>query len=65
MLHAKVRWALIASIISTAAQAVVSAGGVSLPAWAASACTALVALLAGYHAPDHAAPQDPEAPGVA
>ncbi len=51
VMHVKVRWALYASIASTVLQALVATGGPSLPAWAASLCTGLVALLAGYAAP--------------
>ncbi len=51
MLHIKVKWALVASALSTAIQAIVAAQGPTLPAWAASACTGSLALLAGYSAP--------------
>ncbi len=61
MLHVKVKWALVAGIVSTALQALIGVGGASLPAWAASLATALVGLLAGYTAPMHGEPQDPQA----
>lgn len=50
-LHSKVRWALVAGIVSTVLQAAVGLWGPALPAYVASALTALVGLLAGYAAP--------------
>ncbi len=59
VIHPKIKWAGVAGVASAALQALIGVGGVSLPAWAASLCTALVAVLAGYAAPEPN--QDPEA----
>jgi len=51
MLHPKVKFAAIASALYALLTALEPLLGPSLPAWAASASTALVGLLAGFAAP--------------
>lgn len=63
MVHPKVKWAALASIVVTVLTAVLQAAGPTAPAWLAAAVTGIAAAVAGYSAP-RADTQDPEATGA-
>lgn len=64
MIHPKVKWAAVASLIVTVLTGVVAALGPTAPAWLAAAVTGIAAAVAGYRAPNPDGVQDPEANGA-
>ena len=51
VVHPKVRWAAVASIVAAACTALAGSLGASEPAWVASMLTGVAAALAGFQAP--------------
>lgn len=58
-IHVKVRWVALAGAVVTAVSA---PGLIAGPPWVTGALATLAAIIAGYRAPTHGAPQDPQAP---